>query len=114
MNQSSCMREFHDPVRSICADAGTAASISTDSTASTQDLEGILHGELHDARVAARRQNFSKGADVVIGCRVSPVEVVEKVEGLDAELEILRRGQRDQPRQRQVDRPEAGTLNAVD
>src|SRR6185436_10832682 len=99
--KSSYIRVRHEPVRSICADAGPLTSMSRP-TKSARCLEGILDGKLHDARIPTGRGDLSKRADIVVGRRVAPVEVVEQVEGLDPELEVLCRPERHQPRNREI------------
>ena len=57
---------------------------------------------------------FAERRLVVVADRVAPVEVVQQVERLDAELQVARPGQREQPRHRQIDRPVSRTGDAVD
>src|SRR5688500_10442903 len=76
-------------------------------------LESVLHAELQDARVAGLRLNPAEVPRAEVRDRVAPVEVVQQVERLEADLDVLRRREREHPRQREVDLPEARTADAV-
>ena len=75
----------------------------------SRTLEIVLDAELHDARGPRLRRDAAERARVEVQHRVAPVEVVEQVERLQAELQPLRAGNGDKLRQRQVDVPEVRT-----
>src|SRR6185369_8095428 len=91
--------------------------------ASELRLEAVLNAELHDARrgrraervraAARHRRDATERAGVEIRLRIAPVEGVEQVEDLHSELQVLRRRDRDEPRQREIDLPESRPGDAV-
>src|SRR5438128_1521632 len=85
-------------------------------------LEPVLHAKLHDARRALHRRNPSERARAEVRVRSigaksqrgrPPVERVEQVERLHAELQLAGGANGDQPRDRHVDRPVPRPSQAV-
>src|SRR5688572_3224595 len=76
-------------------------------------LETVLHRELHDARTAALGRDPAERAGVETRGRIAPVEVVQQVEGLDADFHRLPGADRQQPRDGEVDGPVSRTLDAA-
>src|SRR5215510_1915471 len=68
--------------------------------------EPVLHAELHNPLEAAVGLNAAELRLREIRRRISPIEMVRQVERLDAELEVPRRSEIDQARERRVDLPE--------
>src|SRR5687768_2030626 len=75
--------------------------------------EPVLHAELHDPHVARVRGDTSEGAGAQDQARIAPVEVVEQVERLDAQLERLRGPEGNLLGKRGVNRPVARAADAV-
>src|SRR5438128_1802064 len=85
-------------------------------------LEPVLHAKLHDARRALHRRNPSERARAEVRVRPvgtlrerrrTPVERVQQVERLYAELQLARGAEGNEPRDRHVDRPVARPPQAV-
>src|SRR6185503_5730183 len=64
--------------------------------------EIVLHGELHDARIA-RRRDAPEGRSRKRRVRVIQQEPVERVEGLEPRLEAMTVGEPEQAYERQID-----------
>src|SRR5687768_3310011 len=75
-------------------------------------LEAVLDAELQDPRISRHRLDAPEVARAQVRDRVSPVDVVQQVERLDAQLDVLR-AEREEPRDREVHLPEAGPADAV-
>src|SRR5687767_5598515 len=95
----------------------SAATTIEHATACFMPLPGsselVFHRELHDPLRAAVRCDAAELTRIEVGLRIAPVEVVQEVEGFDAQFDSLARGYRNQPRQAQVHRPECRTFDAV-
>src|SRR3954470_9916704 len=75
--------------------------------------EAVLDSELHDARAARLRLDTAERSGVQVGAGVAPIEVIQQVERLHSQLNRLAGGKGDASRQRQIDVPVAGTMQAV-
>src|SRR5687767_2565729 len=78
------------------------------------ESERVFYAELHDSWVPCLRRDLPECLRIHRRGRVAPVEVVQQVECLQAELEIPGAAQRHDSRQRQVDCPETGTFNGIE
>jgi len=67
-----------------------------------QQLKVVLHRELHDARIA-RRRDAPEGRSRKRCVRVIQQEPVERVEGLEPRLEAMTVGEPEQAYERQID-----------
>src|SRR4051812_38881103 len=79
----------------------------------TCSLEAVLHGELHDARVARLRGDAAERAGIEAGGGVTPVEMVQQVEGLHANLDRPAHAHRQKPGDGQIHVPVRGSLDAA-
>src|SRR5262245_26900936 len=75
------------------------------------ELESVLDPELHDALSAAVGRDASELRLAQVGSGVTPVEMVGQVERLDAQLDVARAAQADQPRKRGIECPVARSLD---
>src|SRR5262245_38235440 len=81
------------------------ASCTTGTSGTLEGSEPVLHAELQNTRRSDHRVRRSSRErlhsaecrrSVQVGSRITPVEVIQEVERLDAELEVLRRPKRDE------------------
>src|SRR5206468_11847565 len=80
---------------------------------SSETLEIVLDSELNDARCSCLGRNAAERACIEVYDGVAPVEVVEEIERLQAELQPLRAGNSDQLRHREINVPEVRTHGRV-